>query len=243
MTPQPIIRRQPRTRRVVLGLTLLIAAPAALAGCDPRQALFFLQPFEPKIAAPFAPAKMKGKRVVVLATAAPGTTNEYAGIDRDIANELVKTLRKEIKKIDVVDPAKVREWAAGKRTLTDPADAARAFEADIVIFLEIQKFQVQNPIDLAMYQGKSNIRIQVTELSYPKDDRGKEMKDKPKESEVVYEGDRDTEFPITGGISIDAGTSKSVFKNRFMKVVNDQISWHFVDHPPGDNIQDTNFSR
>lgn len=243
MTPQPITRRQLRIRRVLLGLTLLLAAPAALAGCDPRQAMFFLQPFDPKIAAPCPPAKMKGKRVVILTTAAPGTMNEYAGIDRDIATELAKTLRKEIKKIDVVDTAKVRDWASSKRSLTDPADAARAFEADIVIFLEIQKFQVQNPIDLAMYQGKSNIRIQVTELSYPKDDRGKEMMDKPKESEVIYEGDRDTEFPVTGGISVDAGTSKAAFKNRFMKVVNDQVSWHFVDHPPGDNIQDTNFSR
>ena len=237
MTPQPISKRPFRFRRVVLGLTLLVA----LAGCDPRQALFFLQPFDPKIAAPCP--TFKGKRVVVLATAAPGTTNEYVGIDRDIANDLARTLRKEVKKIDVVDPSKVRDWAANKRTLTDPADAARAFEADIVIFLEIQKFQVQNPLDLAMYQGKSNIHIQVTELSYPKDDRDREMKDKPKESKVIYEDDRDTEFPVTGGISIDSGTSKAAFKNRFMKVVNDQISWHFVDHAPGDNIQDTNFSH
>ena len=169
--------------------------------------------------------------------------NEYVGIDRDITTELVKTLRKEVKKIDVVDPAKVRDWAANKRTLTDPADAARAFDADIVIFLEIQQFQVQDPRDLAMYQGKSHIHIQVHELAYPKDDRDRDMKDKPKESKVVYEDDRDTEFPVTGGISIDAGTSKSAFKNRFMKVVNDQLSWHFVEHAPGDNIQDTNFQH
>lgn len=239
MTPRPNARIGSRIRRAALGLAVALSAPALLAGCDPRQALFFLQPFDPKIAPPCP--SLKGKKVVVLATAAPGTTNEYVTIDREIGNELVKALRQNVKKIDVVDLEKVRDWAKNKPTLTDPAEAAKAFDADIVIFLEIQKFQVQSPIDLAMYQGRSNIHIQVTELKYPKDDRGRELKDKPKEAEVVYEGDRDTEFPVTGGISIDQGVSKASFKNRFMKVVNEQLSWHFVEHAPGDNIQDTRF--
>ena len=241
MTPRPNMMGRPRLRRVAAALALLIAAPAVLAGCDPRMALFFLQPFDPKIAPPCPP--MKGKRVVVLAIAAPGTQNEYVAIDREIASELVRTLKKNIKRIDVVDPEKVQDWARGKPTLTDPTDAAKAFEADLVIFLEIQKFQVQDARDLQMFQGKSNIHIQVTELAYPKDDRGRDLKDKPKESKVVYEDDRDTEFPVTGGIQMDAGVSKASFKNRFMKVVNEQISWHFVGHAPGDNIQDTRFGE
>lgn len=241
MTPQPNTNGRNRLRRAAIGLTLLVVAPAALAGCDPRQALFFLQPFDPKIAPPCP--SMKGKRVVVLATAAPGTQNEYMAIDREIASELVRTLKKNIKKIDVVDPEKVQDWARSKPTMTDPADAARAFEADMVIYLEIQKFQVQDARDLQMFQGRSNIHMQVTELAYPTDDRGKELTDKPKESKVIYEDDRDTEFPVTGGIPIESGISKATFKNRFMKVVNEQISWHFVEHEPGDNIQDTRFGE
>lgn len=242
MTPQPNHRKLhgSRIRRAVLRLAILFVAPAIMAGCDPRQALFFFQPFDPKIAAPCP--TLKGKRVVVLAVGAPGTQNEYATIDREIANDLVKTLRANVKKIDIVDPEKVRDWSRSK-PLTDPAEAAKAFEADIVIFLEVQKFQVQNPIDLAMYQGKSNVHIQVHELKYPKDDRGKEQTDKPKESEIIYEDDRDTEFPVTGGIPMDSGTSKSTFKNKFMKVVNDQIAWTFIEHAPGDNIQDTRFGN
>ncbi len=238
MTPQPTSRKPSRSRirRAIVGLAVLLVAPAILAGCDPRQALFFFQPFDPKIVAPCP--TLKGKKVVVLAVGAPGTQNEYVAIDREIANALVKTLKTNIKKIDIVDSEKVRDWARTK-PMSDPAEAAKAFEADIVIFLEIQKFQVQNPIDLGMYQGRSNVHIQVHELKYPKDDRGREQTDKPKESEIIYETDRDTEFPVTGGIAIDSSTSKSTFKNKFMKVVNDQISWSFIDHAPGDNIQDT----
>lgn len=237
MTPRPIV--PVRLHRAFLGLTVLLTSTAVLSGCDPRQAMFFLQPFDPKIAPPCP--SLKGKRVVVLTSAVAGTQNEYVAIDREITSELVKILRKNIKKIDVVDPDKVYDWARTKPSLSDPADAARAFEADIVIFLEIQKFQVQSPLDLAMYQGKSTIHIQVTELDYPKDEHDKPMNDKPKESKILYEDDRDTEFPVTGGIPIESGTSKATFKNRFLKIVTEQLSWHFIDHAPGESIQDTRF--
>jgi hypothetical protein len=241
MTPLPNIRTRNRSRirRAALGLTLLVVTPAILAGCDPRQALYFFQPFDPKIAAPCP--TMKGKKVVVLAVAAPGTQNEYVSIDREIGNELVKKLRTGVKHIELVDQEKVRDWLKSKPSMSDPADAARAFDADIVVFIEVQKFQVQSPIDLAMYQGKAIVHVQVTELVYPKDDRDRDLKDKPKESKIVFEDDRDIEFPVTGGIPIESGTSKATFKNRFMKIVHEQISWSFLDHAPGDNIQDTRF--
>ena len=234
MTPRPLAWM----RRAAFGLSIVFGA-IALAGCDPRQALFFLQPFDPKIPPPCP--SLKGKRVVVLTLAVAGTQNEFVSIDRELTNDLVKSLRSGVKKIDVVDPEKVADWARNKPTLTDPDEAAKAFEADVVIFLEVQRFQIQNPIELDMYQGKANIHVRVTELDYPKDDRGHALTDKPKESTIIHEGDLDTEFPVTGGISRESGVSKASFKNRFMKVVNQQLSWHFVDHAPGDNIQDTRF--
>ncbi len=228
MTPGPLARM----RRAVVGLACLASVTALIAGCDPRQAMYFLQPLEPKIPPPCPP--LKGKRVVVLT--ANVAQSDYPAIDREITDKLVPILRKEIKKIDVVDPEKVRDWARTKPSLTDPAEAARAFEADVVIFLEIQQFQVQTPRDLELLQGQSNIHIQVTELDYPKDDRGKPLTDKPKESNVIYEGDRITQFPTTGGRPIESGVSRTTFKNTFMKVVMEELSWHFVDHAAGDDI-------
>ncbi len=225
-------------RRMALGLAV-VASTMALSGCDPRQALYFLQPNDPKINA--EGPSLKGKRVVVLTRCAPGLQSDFLTIDREITEKLVKILKENIKGLDVVNTEKVRNWLRSKPSLTDPAEAARAFDADVVVSLEIQQFQIQSPIAVDMYHGKSNIHIQVTELDYPKDDDGKKLKDKEKESEVIYEGDRTTEFPVTGGIPIESGTSKSDFKNRFLKIAVEELSWHFVGHAPGDDIQNTKF--
>lgn len=234
MTPRP----NAWMLRAALGLSTVFGA-VLLSGCDPRQAMFFLQPFDPKIPAPCP--SLKNKKVVLLTSAVSGTQNEFVTVDRDITTNLVKVLEKNIKGITVVEPAKVTDWARSKPTLTDPAEAATAFEADIVIFLEIQKFQIQSPLDLDLYQGKANIHIRVIEVAHPKDDRGRTLSDKPKESEIIHEGDLDLEFPVTGGIPRESGVSKATFKNKFLKIVNEQLSWHFIEHTPGDNIQDTRF--
>ena len=233
MTPRFLAR----IRRVAVGLAAVSGFLALMPGCDPRQAMYFLQPYEQTI--PGGCPSLSGKRVVVLTMTVPGSSSDTIGIDAEITDKLVAILKREVKKIDVVEPGKVRDWARNKPSLTDPADAARAFEADVVIYLEIRKFQIQNPQDLQMLSGESDISIQVTELKYPKDDRGHPMKDKPKESELIHDENETTKFPITGGRPIEVGTSKTMFKRAFTKLVVDEISWHFVPHAPGDDIQDT----
>src|SRR5207248_2084989 len=144
---------------------------------------------------------------------------------------------------DVVDPAKVAAWVRAHPTwYTDPAEAARAFDADVVIVLEIGHFEIQNPSSPGLFEGKSNIHIKAIELAHPKDSRGRELTDKPKEANTLYEGDRDTAFPVTGAIPESADVSRATFKNKFLKLVSTEVSWHFIDHAPGDNIQDTKFN-
>ena len=138
MTPRP----HARTRRAVALLALAAAGLLSLTGCDPRTLIYFLQPWEPTISAP-GPS-LKGKKVVVLTHAASGAVTEFQAIDRELAKELVSLFRKNVKKIEVVDPEKVAAWADEHPTWTDPSEVARAFEADIVIFLEIEAFQVQS---------------------------------------------------------------------------------------------------
>ena len=97
---------------------------------------------------------LKGKRVVILARCAPGMQSDFATIDREITNKLVKILKENTKDIDIVNTEKVRDWLRSKPSLTDPAEAAKAFDADMVISLEIQQFQVQSPILVDMYHGR-----------------------------------------------------------------------------------------
>ncbi len=146
MIPRPLAR----TRRAAVWLALAFSL-TTLAGCDPRQMAYFLQPFEPQIAAP-GPS-LKGKRVVVVTKAVPGTQNDYVTLDRDLTREFVSILRQKVKKIDVVDPDKVATWAEAHRTWTDPAELAEWFEADLVIFLEVRGFQIESANSPNMFEG------------------------------------------------------------------------------------------
>ncbi len=69
------------------------------------------------------------------------------------------------------------------------------------------------------------------------------MTDKPKEASVVYDDDRETAFPVRGPIPASAEVSRTAFRNKFLKLVATEVSWHFVEHAPGDNIQDVKFSE
>lgn len=236
-TPRP----HARTRRAATFLVWAAVGSLGLAGCDPRTLLYFLQPYEPTIPAP-GPS-LKGKRVVVLTHAAAGTQNDFLAIDRELTREFVSILRKRVKRIDVVDSDKVWEWVEGHPNWTDPSECALAHEADVVIFLELETFEIQNPSSPGLLAGTARTHIQAFELAHPKNSKGKPIADQPKEPHKIYDDYHDTTFPIRGPIPMETGVSRSAFKNKFLQIVATELSWHFVEHAPGDDIQDVKFNN
>lgn len=236
MTPRPLARTR-RAGAFVLSLATAVTGVTGLSGCDPRQAMYFLQPFSPSIEAPCP--SLKGKKVVILTTTTNGVQTDFLALDRELTRDLAAILRKEVKKIQLVDTDDVAAWARSHPTWTDPAEVAQAFDADAVILLEVRKYQIQDPSSPGLFEGHSDIHIQVVELAHPKDDRDKPMTDKPKEAKVIYDGDRSTAFPVTGHVPAEAGVSATTFRNTFHKLVVKEVSWAFVPHAPGDNVQNT----
>lgn len=237
-----------RTPRTLAGTrrsagALLVAATAllSLAGCDPRTLLYFLQADTPSIPAPGP--DLTGKKVVVVSHAVSGALAEFQTLDRDMASEVVSLLRAKVKKIEVIPMDKVWAWTESHPNWSDPAELLKEFEADVVIFLEIEGFSVQNAGDLNVLQGAAKTHIQVTERSYPKNSKGKPEKDKPKESKKIYDEYTDTEFPVRGPIPYDSGVSRGAFKSKFLKVTSAEVSWHFVGHNSDDMIQDVKFNN
>jgi hypothetical protein len=223
---------------LLLGITVACGL-LGLTGCDPRQFLYFVQPFEPTIPAPGP--ELKGKRVVVITKGVPGALYDFPILDRELSRELVTILREKVKKIDVVDPDKVYSWDQEHPSWTDPAELAEAFDAQFVAYFEVQQFQTQSPASPGLFEGHSSIHVRVIERDYPKDSKGRPMTDQPMESKVVYEADRDTTFPVRGPLPASAEVTASSFKNRFLSLVAAELSWHFVPHAPGDDIQDVKF--
>lgn len=233
-------RSHARTRRAAASLVLVFAGMLSLPGCDPRTLMYFLQPYEPTVPAP-GPS-LKGKKVVVVSHAVSGAQGEYQAIDRELVSEFVSNLRSKVSKIEVVNPDKVWNWVEAHPQWTDQEEIAKAFEADMVIFIEIEGFQVQNPSDLNVLQGTAKCHVLATEIAHPKNSKGKVLTDQPKEARKVWDETVDTEFPIRGPIPADSGVSRAAFKNKFLKVVAAEVSWQFVEHAPDDTIQDVKFN-
>jgi hypothetical protein len=235
MTPRP----NAWTRRAAMATTFAAGASLlSLTGCG--EFLYFLQPFDDLI--PADGPSLKGKTVVLLCHVSPGAGTEFGDLSRDLTRELASILRKKVPKIKVIDPDKINKWDQDHPSWTDPAEAAKAHEADMAIFLDISKFETEDPRSPTLMEGNSAIHIQVWEIAYPKNSKGKENKSQPKESNKIYEEQADTTFPIRGPVPKETGISSSSFKIKFIKLVVTELSWHFVDHAPGDDIQDVKFN-
>ena len=234
----------PRTLGILRSAAILLVASASLiavSGCDPRALAYFLQPFEPTIAPP-GPS-LDDKKIVILCNVTSGSLAEFPSLERDLTREFATALKKKAKKLTVVDPDKVATWVEAHPRWTEPADAARDFDADIVIFLEVEQFQVQAPGDLNVVHGDSKIHIIAYEMRYPTNSKDRPLKDQPKEAHDVYNDYAESSFPNRGPLPIDSGTSRSAFKNKFLKIVATEASWHFVEHAEDASIQDSRIEK
>ena len=228
------------TRRTLATAALGLGLTALAGGCDPRTLIYFLQPFEPKIEPP-GPS-LKGKKVVILTHASLGATGDFPDLEADISKGVARRLEDGVKKLEVVPHSKVKVWADGNPAYTDPSEAGRAFNADAVIFLEIEGFQIESPLSPGLFQGESLIHVKVFDLTTPTDERGDELPGRDKEVIVSFDDPVETAFPRTqGAMPIGGSVVRSAFKKKFMDVVITELSWQFIPHPTGDMIQDTTF--
>jgi hypothetical protein len=239
MTPRSLANLKLRLALVAVlaGGTLI-----AISGCDPRTLAYFLQPWEPTVPAP-CQTSFQGKKVVILCHATSGAMEDYSSLERDLTRELTAILRKKVKRITVVDADKVATWVAAHPKWNDPGEVGKDFDADIVVFLEVEQFRLQSPGDLNMLHGESKAHVQVFEMQYPKNSKDKPIKDQPKEAVSVWNEYVETAFPNRGPIPIDTGASRSKFRITFTKIVAKEISWQFIEHAEDDSIQDSRIER
>lgn len=240
MTPRTLANA--RVRLALVAFFMAGGSLLAISGCDPRTLAYFLQPFDASVAPP-CETSFQGKKVVILVRAVADSTGEYSSIERDLSREVATIFRRKIKKVTVVDPDKVATWVEAHPRETDPAEVARDFDADIVVYVEVEQFQTQSPADLNMIHGEAKVHIKAFEMEYPKNSKGWAIKDQPKEAHEIHDDYAEPSFPERGPIPIDNGQSRSKFRITFVKVVAKAISWHFIEHAPDDSIQDSRIDR
>ena len=152
-------------------------------------------------------------------------------------------MSKKIKKIELVPQSKVLAWIEDHPNWTSPAEAAESFNADAVVAVEIGHYSIENPKSPGLFSGAASVHVQVVEMLYPKDERGRPDKSKSKEPESSFEDSKEIRYPrVQGQMPVDGDVNRTSFKQKFLDEVTNEISWYFVNHTTGDTIQNTRFT-
>ena len=237
MTPRSRVKMQ------FAAVILVAGGLIATSGCDPRSLAYFLQPFESTIPPPKGAPSLEEKKVVILCNVTSAAARGISVAGARSAPELAEILRKKVKKITVVDPDKVATWVEAHPHWTDPADAARDFDADIA---DLSRSRAVSVPDARRPEHGSRRRQGAhpgLRDAISQEQQGQPIKDQPKEAHNIYDDYAESSFPNRGPLPIDSGTSRAAFKHTFLKIVVKEVSWHFVEHREEDSIQDSRIEK
>jgi hypothetical protein len=158
---------------------------------------------------------LKGKTVAVVCRQPAGLDYASSGVGADIVREMSKLLQEKVSKIKVVDAQKINKWC-DENNWEDYAEVGKAFNADLVVGVELERFSVYQAQTL--YQGKANATLRV----YDCKDGGKVLFEK-----ILPQ----TVYPPNAFIQT-SDIQETQFRREFIGVLADQIARHFYSHDP-----------
>ena len=193
-------------------LSLLFACLVS-TGCNPLTVFYFLFLLPPpKVDAAYA--GLEKQKVAVLTFASRSAQFEHAGIDNDLAKGVARELREHVKHIKLVDANEVRQWR-DEHSAFEPTDVGRKFEANRVVYIEVESFTLYEEHTTQLYRGKANVRVQVFDMT--------------KDGDMVWETRVEPEFPGHRPIPV-TDMSRDKFRSLFTKYLTRQIAHNFFDY-------------
>jgi hypothetical protein len=191
------------------GLILLAAMLAQASGCASSLAglMYVIDPND-------RPAEfndLKGKRVAVVCRPPADLSFSDANAGRELARQVGMGILQNVKRVDVIDPEEVAQWT-DENTWDDYAEIGRALKADVVVALDLESFSLYQ--HQTLYQGKSNVRIRVFDLTGDK-------------SQVVYDKiPPQFVYPPNTGIATQ-DMQESEFRRQYVGALAGDISRRF----------------
>ncbi len=131
-----------RTSRQMV--SILVGLAMFSCGCSYLLPLAFIGNPKQKIAPEFD--KLAGTRTLILVWADPATLFDYPHVRLELANYVGDQIQAELKSTEIVDSLRVADYR--ERALDsaiDPAVVGREFDADIVLYIELLRFQIRDP--------------------------------------------------------------------------------------------------
>lgn len=207
-----LIERQFRT--LATGLLVLVL-PAIAAGCSALATAMWV------VQGPNVPAEFKGlsgKTVAVVCRPSDSSLYAHPNVGKELAREVARLLRRNVRKIDVVLDQKVAEWM-DENTWNDYTEVGKALNADLVVAIDLNSFRIYQ--GQTIFQGRADVTMRVFDCAT---------------SEVVFER-RPPEIVYPPNHVISASeVHERDFRNEFIKVVADQLARYYYPHDPRAHI-------
>ncbi len=186
-----------------LPLGFLLAALATGCSLVPTIA-YIIKPED--VAAEFD--ELNGKRVVVICRAA---SLEYAHptVARDLSVRVGELLRKNGKKVEVVDERELADWI-DKNEWHDYREVGRATKADMVVGIDLERFELTQ--GQTLLQGQADVRLAVYDV--------------PRNLRVWEKPVPTVKFPPNTPVSIQ-DRQEDDFRRQFIGVLADRVARYF----------------
>lgn len=204
--------RRYRYLAVVLALTLTVCA---VGGC--RSLLLFPLYIFGGTDVPAEYAGLKEKKVVVVCRPITSLKYRCATVDRELAREVNKLLRANVRKIEVVSQQEVDQWLDEHNEMADCTEIGTALGADMVVGIDLERFELKK--SQTLYQGTANVLVRV----YDCHDKGEPVFEKELPQSI---------YPPNAAIQLHGFSEERKFRHKYVGFLADQIGRHFYPHDP-----------
>jgi len=162
------------------------------------------------------PAKYDGlreKKVAVVCRSAPSLDYRANGVNKELAQQVARLLKKNVHKIEIVDPRKVDEWV-DENQWHEYSEIGDALGADMVVGIDLLEYSIHQ--DQTLYQGRALTAITVCDCAHG--------------GEVVYQDTPpETRYPNNAGVPT-ADRRERQFQAEFIAVLAERLGRYFYKH-------------
>jgi hypothetical protein len=156
---------------------------------------------------------LRGKKVVVVCRPLSDLKYRDTNVAKDLARQLSLLLKRNVRKIEVIDQRKVAEWT-DENTWDKYTEIGEALGAEMVVGVDLRDFTIYQ--GQTLYQGKASVTLAVYDCSHG--------------SQPVFEKELpQTVYPPSTGIPTSE-KQEAEFRRQFVRVLADQIGRHFYAH-------------
>jgi hypothetical protein len=210
------LRSELRLGRLALVLLVSAAVVFSIAGC--QSIAFTVAYLFTGLDEPAECNKLKEKRVVVVCRQVASLQYVNGRVDQELAEQVAALLKKNVSKITVVEPRKVNEWMDENETGEGFTEVGKAFKADMVVGIELERFSLLD--NQSLYQGRASATVKLHDC---------------KTGEVMFRKSRQTVYPPHFPIQTSEMPER-VFRERFIQVMAEQLGRYFFAHDPHEDI-------